>query len=238
MLYGTDFADVMEAQEQGNGDGKHWQETGARTVTLWSERDGYRRGTLLTFNRAGRVGKERATFAPTLAPGESWSLCIDVTPIVDGGRRPPLLRCGRFRDHAPKMPMSLDEWLDAAPKLETDDESLGRTYRQSLLDLAALRIRPDRLKIRSAMPAGGLPWFMTVFGRDSLIAAYEAMPFHQELARATLEALAELQAEEWDNWRDAEPGKILHELRRGILAKTGGLRTRRTTARTTPRSSG
>jgi glycogen debranching enzyme len=221
LIYGTDFADVMEAQEQGNGEGRHWQETGARSVTLWSERDGYRRGTVLTFSRKGVVGKERATFRPALAPGESWSLCIDVTPIVDGRRRPPLLRCGAFHDHATKMAMSLDEWLDAAPLLETDDQALGRTYRQSLLDLAALRIRPDQVKIRWAMPAGGLPWFMTVFGRDSLIAAYEAMPFHQELARSTLEALAELQAEEWDNWRDAEPGKILHELRRGILAGTG-----------------
>jgi glycogen debranching enzyme len=119
------------------------------------------------------------------------------------------------------MPMSLDEWLEAAPQLETDDDELERTYRQSLLDLAALRIRPDDVTIKWAMPAGGLPWFMTIFGRDSLIAAYEAMPFHQELARATLKALAELQADEWDNWRDAEPGKILHELRRGILAGTG-----------------
>jgi glycogen debranching enzyme len=71
------------------------------------------------------------------------------------------------------------------------------------------------------MPGGGLPWFMTVFGRDSLITAYEAIPYHQELAQATLEALAELQATEWDNFRDAEPGKIMHELRRGTLAKTG-----------------
>jgi glycogen debranching enzyme len=221
LIYGTDFADVMEAQEHGNGEGRHWQETGARTVTLWCERDGYRRGTALKFNRSGTVGKERATFRPSIAPGGRWSLCVDVTPIVDGRRRPPLLRCGAFHDHAAKMPMSLDEWLEAAPELETDDDALERTYRQSLLDLAALRIRPDDAKIKWAMPAGGLPWFMTVFGRDSLIAAYQAMPFHQELARATLEALAELQAEEWDNWRDAEPGKILHELRRGILAETG-----------------
>src|SRR5919205_783406 len=71
------------------------------------------------------------------------------------------------------------------------------------------------------MPGGGLPWFMTVFGRDSLITVYETMPFHQELAQAALEALAELQSNEWDNYRDAEPGKIMHELRRGTLAKLG-----------------
>src|SRR5207253_1498301 len=81
---------------------------------------------------------------------------------------------------------------------------------QSLLDLAALRIRPDTVRIKSAMPGGGVPWFLTIFGRDSLIASYEALPFRPELAEATLEALAELQSSEWDNWRDAEPGKMPH----------------------------
>jgi len=220
LSYGSDFADVMEAQEKGNGAGRHWQEAGARSVTLWSERDGYRRGTALTFSRSGRVMKERATFDVSLEPGEDWSLCIDITPIVDGERCPPLLRCGSFHKHANKMPITLDQWLKDAPQLECDD-AIERTYRQSLLDLAALRVRPDDVTIKWAMPGGGLPWFMTVFGRDSLITAYQAMPFHQELAQATLEALAEMQATEWDNWRDAEPGKILHELRRGTLANTG-----------------
>jgi glycogen debranching enzyme len=221
LEYGSDFADVMEAEANGNGAGRHWQETSPRSVTLWNERGGYRRGTLLSFSRNGNVTKKHTTFRVTLRPREVWSLCVDITPIVDGKRRPPLLRCESFHDHAAKMPMSLDEWLDDSPRLETEHEALGRTYRQSLLDLAALRIRPDDVTIRWAMPGGGLPWFMTMFGRDSLITAYEAMPFHQELGQATLEALAELQSQEWDDWRDAEPGKLPHELRRGTLAATG-----------------
>jgi glycogen debranching enzyme len=220
LIYESDFADVMEAQENGNGAGRHWQETSPRSVTLWSERDDYRRGTVLTFNRKGRVTKERATFKVLLPPKDSWSLCVDITPVVDGERQPPLLRCGAFHQHASKMPISLDEWLQDSPRLETDDPAIDRIYQQSLLDLAALRIRPDE-KIKWASPGGGLPWFMTLFGRDSLIAAYQAIPFHQELAQATLAVLAELQADAWDNWRDAEPGKILHELRRGTLAATG-----------------
>ncbi|MFL6646867.1 MAG: glycogen debranching N-terminal domain-containing protein [Sulfurifustaceae bacterium] len=220
LSYASDFADVMEAQESGNGTGRHWQEARTRTVTLWAERDGYRRGTVLTFSRAGHVMDDRATFDVTLQPGEAWSMCVDITPVVDGERCPPLLRCGSFHKHAAKMPVSLDDWLDDSPRLECD-HAIERTYRQSLLDLAALRVRPDDVSIKWAMPGGGLPWFMTVFGRDSLITAYQVVPFHQELAQATLEALAELQATEWDNWRDAEPGKILHELRRGTLAQTG-----------------
>jgi glycogen debranching enzyme len=221
LAYGSDFADVMEAQVDGGDGGRTWEEAAARSVTLWEDREGYRRGTALTFNRRGRITKERATFRVHLAPREVWSLCIDVAPIVDGERRPPLLRCGAFHQHAAKMPISLDKWLDEAPELVTENRALERTYEQSIMDLAALRIRPDEVSIKWAMPGGGVPWFMTVFGRDSLIAAYQAIPFHAELAQATLEALAELQAEEWDNWRDAEPGKMPHELRRGTLASLG-----------------
>jgi glycogen debranching enzyme len=219
--YRSDFADVMEAQDGRSGAGRSWQETTPRSVTLWNERDGYRRGTVVTFSRRGRITKERAVFRVRLRPRETWSLCIDVTPVVNGERRPPLLRCDSFHTHAPKMPMSLEEWLESAPVLETDHDALGRTYRQSLLDLAALRIRPDTVHVRTALTGGGVPWFMTIFGRDSLIAAYEALPFRPELAQATLEALAELQADSWDDFRDAQPGKIMHELRRGTLAALG-----------------
>jgi glycogen debranching enzyme len=221
IAYSSDFADVMEAQEDGNGEGRSWQELSARSVTLWHDRDGYRRGTTITFSRQGRILKRRATFNVHLRPRETWKLCVDITPIVDGERKPPLLRCDAFHDHAPKMPQSLDDWLKTAPHLETDDTTLGRTYRQSLLDLAALRVRPDAVTIKWAMPGGGLPWFMTVFGRDSLITSYECMHVHAELAQAALEALAQMQSTEWDAWRDAEPGKILHELRRGTLAALG-----------------
>jgi glycogen debranching enzyme len=221
LEYGCDFADVMEAQEKGNGAGRSWQELTPRSVTLWHERDGYRRGTALSFNRRGRVLKQRASFDVSLRPRETWKLCIDMVPIVDGKRRPPMLRCDAFHEHAQKMPMSLDEWLDDAPQLITDNPAFERTYRQSLLDVAALRVRPDDAKIKWAMPGGGLPWFMTVFGRDSIITAYEAIHVHSELALATLQALANMQSRVWDSWRDAEPGKILHELRRGILAATG-----------------
>jgi glycogen debranching enzyme len=218
LRYGADFADIMEAQEKGIGEGRNWADLGGRSVTLWHERDGYRRGTRLTFNRKGRILKEHAAFGVKLRPRGTWRLCVDITPIVDDERKPPLLRCDSFHDHAPKMPKSLDEWLEDAPEISSDDPSLDRTYRQSLLDLAALRVRPDNVTIKTALPGGGIPWFMTVFGRDSLITAYEAVHIQADLAQAALEALAQMQATEWDSWRDAEPGKILHELRRGTLA--------------------
>ena len=70
-------------------------------------------------------------------------------------------------------------------------------------------------------PAAGLPWFMALFGRDSLITSYQALPFQPHLALATLKALARLQARGWDDYHDAEPGKIPHELRAGELTALG-----------------
>ena len=223
LSFGSDFADVMEAQEgPDNSEGRRWADVATRSTTLWFEREGYRRGTAITFRRTPRrLTIDRAVFDVRLRPREEWSTCIEIVPIVDGARRPPLLRCGGFHAEAPKMPKGLNQWLAEAPKLEAADDSLVHTYRQSLLDLAALRIRPDEAQIRWAMPGGGLPWFMTIFGRDSLIASYEALAFNHDAAQATLEALAHLQATEWDDFRDAEPGKMPHELRRGTLAKLG-----------------
>jgi glycogen debranching enzyme len=217
---GADFADVMEVQ-QGNrpSAGRTWSEVGKRSLTLWYERDGYRRGTAISFRRVGRLTRDRMRFDLDLAPGESWSTCIDVAPVVNRRRRAPLARCDSFGAPAPKFELGVHEWLARAPRLETPSYELRETYDASLLDLASLRIRPDDLHIRHAMPGGGLPWFMTLFGRDSLIASYEALPFAPDLAASTLQALAHLQATDWDNERDAEPGKIPHELRRGTLAR-------------------
>jgi glycogen debranching enzyme len=118
------------------------------------------------------------------------------------------------------MPLTLEQWLEEAPRLETDFDPLRHTYRRSLLDLAALRFRPLK-GVAWSLPAAGLPWFMALFGRDSLITAYEALPFQPRLAGTTLETLAAFQAKEDDAFRDAEPGKILHELRKGELATLG-----------------
>jgi glycogen debranching enzyme len=222
LEFASDFADIMEAQDGGgDGAGRRWVETRARSAVLWSEREGYRRGTAITFNRAGRIGRGNAVFDVELRPQGEWSLGVDITPIVDGRRHPPLVRAGSFHEYPGKMPVSLDQWLEQAPVIVTEDDGLRHTYRQSLLDLAALRLRPDTGLVHEPMPGGGIPWFMAVFGRDSIIAAYEALPFRADLARATLKALAEFQATAWDNFRDAEPGKILHELRRGTLAALG-----------------
>ena len=220
LCFAADFADVLEAQQPGAYGSKTKIEVGARSVTLSFEQDGFRRGTRLSFNRQGELRRDRATFKVAIEPQGKWKLCVDLTPIEGAKPRRPLLQCNSFGAAEPEMPLTLQEWLDQAPELEGKDD-LQHVYHRSLVDLASLRIRPREEDLRWAMPAGGVPWFLAVFGRDSLIASYQALPFQPTLARATLETLAEAQAAERDDFRDAEPGKILHELRRGKLVALG-----------------
>jgi glycogen debranching enzyme len=222
LRFDSDFADILEArQNRERLDGGGGQtEVAAGSVTLSYERDGFRRGTRIEFSEECELHERRAVFDLALEPHGQWRTCVDIIALDGGGEARPLLRCGAFRAPEPEMPLTLSEWLAHAPTLETEDEDLRRTYLRSLHDLAALRIRP-RPELEHAMPAGGIPWFMCVFGRDSILAAHEALPFQPTLAEATLRALARLQAHEHDPWRDAEPGKFPHELRRGKLAQLG-----------------
>ena len=222
LRFGADFADVLEAQDGGRsvGRGRRSVQLDRHRVTLWYEQGRFRRGTRIELAGDWTLSPESATHRVVLPPHAEWRACVDVVALVPDGEARPLLRCGAFHRPMPEMPFTLEEWLGHAPDLETDDDDLRETYGQSLNDLAALRIRP-RTGLAHAMPAGGIPWFMCVFGRDSLLAAYEALPFQPTLAEAALQELAGLQASEWDDWRDAEPGKMPHELRRGKLVTLG-----------------
>jgi glycogen debranching enzyme len=106
-----------------------------------------------------------------------------------------------------------------APRIQSDHELLDRTLVRSLADLATLR--NDGPGEGESYLAAGIPWFATLFGRDSLIAGLETVAFMPSLAKATLEVLGRLQATRDDPWHDAEPGKILHEMRAGEMARAG-----------------
>jgi glycogen debranching enzyme len=224
LRFGSDFADILECKSEPKKRGTISADVDAdaRSVTLIYARGGYRRATRIAFSSDCDVRNDRAVFRLALEPRERWQTCIDVTPVVDEVSRAPRQRCGSFGRDKPKVPLDVDEWLDAAPALQTSHDALAHVYRRSLVDLASLRFRPlDGLGF--SLPAGGLPWFMALFGRDSLVTSYETLPFQPLLARTTLEALARLQAREDDAFRDAEPGKILHELRFGELATLGDM---------------
>ena len=107
----------------------------------------------------------------------------------------------------------LTAWRSAVPTVTSVDPRLSAAVDQSLADLAALRII-DRAHPDRPLVAAGAPWFMTLFGRDSLLTAWMTLPFDPSLAGGVLAGLAELQGRTDDPASEEQPGKILHELRR------------------------
>ena len=107
---------------------------------------------------------------------------------------------------------------DTVLKLRTSNEEFYRLYHQAIDDMAALRLPIEGTDHMVFVPAAGLPWFMAPFGRDSLIVSLQNILVYPEFARGALDVLGRWQAKERDDYRDAEPGKIMHELRYGELA--------------------
>ncbi len=111
-------------------------------------------------------------------------------------------------------------WLESGARIETDNELVNQVISRSMSDL---RLLESTDPLGEPFIAAGVPWFATLFGRDSLITSLQCLPFLPRLALETLEILARRQATKEDPWRDAEPGKILHELRTGEMSRTGEL---------------
>ena len=174
----------------------------------------------------GELGRAGITFRLSLEPKGSWQTCIDVVAAsnldlatgvtTEGGRERRAKYAHGETDPRPYMGSSLAEWLGGAPRLVTDWEALRPVYRQSLVDLAALRFH-SYVVSGATIPAAGLPWFMAIFGRDSIITSIQTLPYLPELGESTLRVLARRQGTRVDDFRDEEPGKIMHEVRAGEL---------------------
>jgi glycogen debranching enzyme len=115
----------------------------------------------------------------------------------------------------------LAQWLSDCPRFESDNAVLNQVYNKSVVDLASLRVSGEIRGEPYVMPAAGLPWFMTLFGRDTLIAALQTVGIGPELARGALHVLGEAQGTVVDDFRDEEPGRIFHEVRFGELTVLG-----------------
>jgi glycogen debranching enzyme len=220
MLFECDFADIFEVKEGSSPQGVVSVQTDEWEVRYDYSRDGYHRGTVVAVTAPARLEAGRARFELRLAPRERWQVCLEVSPVVDGRELRVEHQDLSILTVKPQMPLTLEEWLEQAPELITTWDTLRATYHRSLVELAALRFRPLP-DVDWSLPAAGLPWFMALFGRDSLLTSYQTLPFRPQLAYTALHTLARLQAKELDHFRDAEPGKILHELRRGVLAALG-----------------
>src|SRR5262249_52026529 len=109
-------------------------------------------------------------------------------------------------------------WQERCTGVQTPNEHGYRMYTQAVEDMGALRVYDLDVSDEAWVPAAGVPWYVTLFGRDSLIVSLQNMSVAPGFARGALTRLAQYQARERDDWRDAQPGKILHEIRFGELA--------------------
>jgi glycogen debranching enzyme len=175
--------------------------------------------TQVIFSERGEVNGSSVKFNLSLQPRERWRLYVEVIPLPDGELVAPTFAQRRFGDEVGRVRDSLDAWQLRVPQLRSSWDALTHAFGQSVSDLASLRMQSYESGI-GRLPGAGVPWFMTVFGRDTIITCLQTLLFGQELAHAALEVLADLQAKEDDATIDAEPGKIVHEVRHGKAART------------------
>jgi glycogen debranching enzyme len=175
-------------------------------------------------------GSVRFRWDLVLASGESHVLSWTVWPAIaptpgQGATDATNGRDGLFPD-PPRITgddgaAAYHAWGRGTTAIQTDHELFNLTLNRSLADLRLLI--NDGPGEGQRYVAAGVPWFATLFGRDAIIASFQALAFRPQIAMETLDVLAAYQAKEVDDWRDAEPGKILHELRTGEMAGAGEL---------------
>jgi glycogen debranching enzyme len=219
---GTDFADLFEVKD-GVGTGRAVTvEHDDCSLTLAYQQGDFHRSVTITTTMPSEVTRDGFKYVVELDPGEQWSATFTISSYAaqPGTRFTPRGSRGTVDELRSIKSLELEEWLAAAPRLEASDQALAQTYRASLSDLAALRLTPD-LRTGSTLPAAGLPWFMALFGRDSLLTSFQALPYLPGLAATTLRVLAAHQASDRDDFHEREPGKILHEQRFGELTANG-----------------
>ena len=219
----SDFADLFEVK-QGRivrrGRIKTEWSDAHRTLTTRYTNGAFSRG-LRTRARSPRpvnYANGRITFEVHLKPGETWRGAL-LYDVLDGDQVYEAPAECIVDDAEGAQARSLAAWREESATLASSNDLFARLHAQAVEDMGALRFpAPLRGGGVQIVPAAGLPWFLALFGRDSLIVSIQAAFVHRAFAAGTLEALGSWQAHEEDDYRDAEPGKIPHELRQGELA--------------------
>lgn len=215
----ADFADLFAVKESRvRRTGNHGCEVTAAGLRFTHEDGRISKAVDVASSQAAIIEPGLITWPATLAPGQTWEVCIEVTPTLGGEVIEPRFRCGGADLDA--MPTQrLASWRAGLPDIDTDHLGLADAVRRSGEDLGALRIfDPDHPDI--PIVAAGAPWFMTVFGRDSLLTAWMTLLADPSLAEGVLQTLARFQGRDVNPDTEEEPGRILHEMR---FASAGGM---------------
>ena len=253
----ADFADIISVKlhDFALGDPEHapplpphaeaQQSNGA---LLFSEQNGDAR-TRVVLSQPGQFADGRVVYPLDLEPHETWELRLDVLPSLGAEEFETAPTVEKLDDEIETIGDVVEAWMLRVPKLRGGWESLRRAFDQSIADLAALRIRSG--EERRPHFAAGMPWFMTVFGRDTAITSLQTMLLGPELAVGALDVLAELQATSWTRRSTPSRGRSSTRCDTGGRPSSGSAVTtarstrrrsssssspRRSAGRTTPRS--
>lgn len=209
----SDMADVFEVK-----DGRIVVEPDlvqrADSLHTSSVRDGTRRSVSVAERTAGAPGTvalDGLSWTMTIPAKGEWHTCLEVTASV--GDRDVALQYGCGDQPAAAKPSQrLLSWRQRTPQLVTQDRRLTEAIRRAVDDIGSLVIEDPRFP-DSPVLAAGAPWFMALFGRDSLLASYMSMIVDPALALGVVQTLARLQGVTVDPATEEQPGRILHEVR-------------------------
>ncbi|MCY0386673.1 trehalase family glycosidase [Robbsia sp. Bb-Pol-6] len=219
----SDFADLFEVKSgrlvRRGHVSTQWSDDAQRLATTYRNA-AFERTIAITCSNTtcpAVYANGRIAFSVDLPPHGSWHTCLRYD--LSDGHHVYTAPGECYGTGQPTLnEVELEKWQASVIKLESSNNGFERFFRQAIDDLAALRLPVRAAGETHTVPAAGLPWFVALFGRDTLISSLQTAFVHAEFATATLAALGAWQATERDDYRDAEPGKILHELRLGELA--------------------
>jgi glycogen debranching enzyme len=180
-----------------------------------AEHNGERRG--VAFRAAGaHVREDALTFQISIPPRSQWSTSVIVVPLINGqGPEEPFTEAAEPQERVGVRRHV--EWEEHVPRITVTDQNIQDVLNRSQSDLGSLRIFDPEHPGRAAVAAGA-PWFMALFGRDSLLSSYMSLMVDPNLAAGTLQTLAGLQGSKVDSDSEEEPGRIPHEVRLGVSA--------------------
>jgi len=221
---GNDFADLFEIKDfVRNRSEQITREHAQDGSSLWFryQNGDYEAATQIEASPAAkRVEGDDLVWAVELDPDATWSCELRV-PLRVGPQEVVPSHRDFGEAFAPEGDDRVSQWLQQMPKLDSDSHTVSRVVARSARDLVALRVEAKVGDEVIMLPAAGLPWFLTLFGRDTLLTAYQTVSFGPALAKGALLALAHFQGTERNDFKDEEPGKILHEIRTGELTQLG-----------------
>ncbi len=214
-----------------------WDDQACALVTSYVNRD-FHRGLRLQVQNEGSTAlfaNGALSFPISLPPRARWHTCLLWMPILGDAPpgRPAHHRCHALLGDDAHSDGQHRRWAEEVTGIGTADTGVNAAIERAVGDLSALRMslprssRPDRGASEgdededgdeAPVPAAGIPWFVTLFGRDSLVVALQTLMLSPRLARGALRALARLQGDSYDDAHDTQPGKIEHEIRHGELA--------------------